>query len=195
MGMYKAQAPKDKITLLATEALSLRAKSTAATRGISNHVSGQVRFYVDIRARGTESKVELTGEQSVVLIHDYLESLAERGRTVPAAAKHALSVWAEALGIDWPLTHSMVCSAAIAESNETPKQDPAMTLSTLRAIEETAVGKLTAPFKRAFAAGFLLMTYSSLGFSGVQRIRMFEANGDSVRDTLVNCDIPFPEGR
>ena len=192
--MYKAQVPKGKIALLAIEALSLRAKSTSAMRGIANRVTGVVRFYVEMRACEPESKVDLTGEQAVVLIRDYLESLAERGRTVPATAKHALSVWAEALGIDWPLTHALVCSAAIVESNETPKQAPAMELSTLRAIEETDVGKLTTAFKRAFAAGVLLMTYASLRFSDVQRIRTFEVNEDSVRGTLINCDILAPNG-
>ena len=184
LGMYKAQVPKDKIALLVIEALSLRAKSTATMEGIVKHVSGLVLFYLDTRE---ESKVQLAGGDSLVLIHDYLESLAERGRTVHAAAKHALTVWAEALGIDWPLTHALVCSAATVESNDSPKQAPPMSLSTLRALGETATNILATPYKRAFDAGILLMTYASLRFSDVQRIRTFEFNEDSAHGALLNC--------
>ena len=90
-GMYKAQVPKDKITLLVIEAIALRAKSTAAMKNVAKHVSALVRFYLETRD-GT--KFQLTGDDSLILLYDYLESLAERGRTVPATAKHALSVWA-----------------------------------------------------------------------------------------------------
>ena len=74
-------------------------------KGIIKHVSGLIKFYIDTI---DESKSQLTGEGSVILLRDYLESLAERSRTVPAAAKHASSVWSEALGVDWPLTHALV---------------------------------------------------------------------------------------
>ena len=182
-GMYKAQVPKGKITLLVIEAISVRAKSSATLKSVAKHVSGLVRFYLETR---DESMSQRTGDDSLILLHDYLDSLAERGRTVPATAKHALSVWAEALGIDWPLTHNLVCSAAIVESNETPNQAPAMSLKTLRAIEEIALNRLVTPYKRAFAAGILLMTYASLRFPDVQRIRSFELNGDSAHGTLLN---------
>ena len=94
--MYKAQAPNDKIVLLAIDALSMRAKSTSTMKGIAKHVSGLAQFYLDTRE---ESNVQLTGDDSLILIRDYLESLSERGRTVPASAKHALAVWSEALGM------------------------------------------------------------------------------------------------
>ena len=131
VGMYKAQVPKGKITLLVIDALSVRGKSAETMKGIANHASGLVQYYMDTRE---ESKVQLTGRDSVVLIRDFLESLAERGRTVPASDKHALTVWAEALSIDWPLTHTLVCSAAAVDSNGAPKQATSMSLSTLRAL-------------------------------------------------------------
>ena len=183
-GMYKAHVPKDKITLLVIEAISLRAKSAATMKSVAKHVSALVRFYLGTRE---ETKFQLTGDDSIILLHDYLESLAERGRTVPATAKHALSFWAEALGIDWPLTHNLVCSAAIVAPNESSKKAPAMSLKTLRAIEEVALNMLVTQYKRAFAAGILLMTYASLRFPDVQRIRSFELNEDSVHGTLPNC--------
>ena len=104
-GMYKAQVVKGKITFLVIEAISVRAKSSATLKSVAKHVSGLVRFFIETR---DESTSQLTGDDSLTPLHDYLESLAERGRTVPATAKHALSVWAEALRIDWPLTHNLV---------------------------------------------------------------------------------------
>ena len=80
--MDKAQAPRGKITLLVIEAISLRLKSTASMKGIIKHVSGLIKFYIE---RKSEAKFQLTGEDSVVLLRDYLESLAERCRAVPAA--------------------------------------------------------------------------------------------------------------
>ena len=105
VGMCKAHAPKGTIALRAIEAISLRAKAAAATRGMIKHVAGIIRFPLYIR---DETKVGLDGGKSVVLLRDCLERLAGRGRTIPATAKHALSVWAEALCIDWPLSHTLV---------------------------------------------------------------------------------------
>ena len=51
----------------------------------------------------------LTGDDSVVLLHDYIESTAERGRAVPGAVETSRSTWAEALGINWPLENPLVC--------------------------------------------------------------------------------------
>ena len=185
--MYEAQVPKDKIVLLVIEALSGRAKSQSTLKGVVRFVQGFVKFFIDTKASDAECKMELTGEKSVVLLHDYFESLADRGRTAPSAAKHALGVWAEALEIDWPLSHALINSATSVENNETPKQAPAMSLDTLRKLENMACDKLVTPFKRAFAAGIILMTYASLRFSDAQRIRSFEVNNDSIHGTLLNC--------
>ena len=73
--MYKADVPKGKIILLVIDALSLRDKSTATMKGIARHASGLVQYYLDTRE---ETKVQLTGSDSLVLIHDYPESLAEQ---------------------------------------------------------------------------------------------------------------------
>ena len=96
-GMYNAGFPKGKIALLDIEALSVRAKSTSTMKGVFKHVAGLAQYYLDTRE---DSKAQLTGGDSLILIHDYLESLTERGRTVPSSAKHTLTVWAEALGVD-----------------------------------------------------------------------------------------------
>ena len=61
-----------------------------------------------------------------------------------------------------------------------------MSPSTLLAIEEADANKLTAPYKRSFEAGILLVTYSSLRFSDPQRILPFEVDEDSMRGALFN---------
>ena len=191
-GNVQSTGPDGEIALLAIEAIALREKSAAAMRGIPKHVSCLVRFYLDIR---DDTKAELTGEQSVALLRDYLESLDERGRTAPSSAKHALSVWADALGIYWPLSRALVCSDAIVESDENSKKAPEMSLSTLRAIEEMAASKLTSPHKRAFASGIRLVTYGILRFPDVRRIRPFGADEDSVRGTIRACKTTKQNGQ
>ena len=98
----------------------------------------------------------------MVLLRDYIESTAERGRTVLGEVKTSLSTWAEALGINWPLENPLVCAAAHVDSNETPKHAPPMKLDTVKKLGELALNVGVTPSKRAFAAGVLLMTFSSL---------------------------------
>ena len=109
-----------------------KAKSAASLRNVIRHVQGLVKFYID---NIVDTKIELTGDQSDVLLRDCLESLVGRGRAVPVAAKSALSVWADALWIDWPLTSKLACSSAVVGSNECPKQAQSTKLSALRAID------------------------------------------------------------
>ena len=131
----------------------------------------------------------------MALLRDYIESLAERGRTVPAAGKRALSIWADDLGVDWPLTNPLVVSAATVETNEAPKQAPSMDLETLKKIERLATNVEANGNKRAFAAGILLMTYAILRFSDVQRRRSLETNDDSVNGTLLRSKTKKPNGK
>ena len=178
-----AQLTQGETALLVIEAAMSRSKSIATTRAIVKHARGLLNYYLELRA---DAKVSLTGEHSVILLRDYLESLAERGRTVPATAKHALCVWAEALGIDWPMSHNLISAAVTIESNEDAKQAPAMEVSTVRKLEELACNKEVSAYKRAFAASILVMTYASLRFADVQHIRTFETNGDSTHGTMAS---------
>ena len=50
------------------------------------------------------------------------------GRTVPATARHAFSVRAEALSPDWPIPFNVARPSPIAESNDNPKQALATSL-------------------------------------------------------------------
>ena len=192
-GLRESDIPDDKTPLLVLEAGTARSKSLASAKNILRRVNGLLQFYLDTR---NETSAALTVESSLALIRDYLESLAERGRTVPAAGNHALCVWADALGIYWPQTNPLVLSAAVVESNDEPKQAPAMELITVKAIERIALDPDVCVYKRAFAAGILLMTFASLRFADVQRLRSFDVNTDSVHGTLLSSKTkkpPWPE--
>ena len=66
------------------------------------------------------SLAKLTGGDPVFLICDYLELMAELGRTELSSGKNALTVWAETLGIDWPLAPSLFSSTSAVESSTRP---------------------------------------------------------------------------
>ena len=75
-------------------------------------------------------------------------------------------------------------SAASVETNEWPRQAPAISLSALRLIEGDPPNALLAPNKRAFADGIILITYTGLRFPEVRRLRTSEVNEDSIYWTL-----------
>ena len=133
---------------------------------------------------GGGNRCELTGGKSLCRIRDYLETLSERWRTSPAATKHALVVWAEALCIDWPVDNPSVASDAAIDSDGRPRLAPAMNIQTVRQIEALARDKLANPYKRSFAAGVLLIPFASIRFVGAQRLVFFEVNDDSVYGSL-----------
>ena len=69
-----------------------------------------------------------------------------------------------------------------------------MKLDTVEKLEEIALNVEVAPFKRAFSAGVLLMTFASLRFSDVQRLRSLEMDEDSVYGTLLQSKTKRPHG-
>ena len=180
--MRASQIPHGKLTLLVLAAVTSRPKSIASTKSLVRHVSGVSQFYLG--ARG-ECAITLTGDSPLVDIREFAESPGGRGRTVPTPARRALTVWSDALGIDWPIASLLVISAAAIETNEEPKQAPEMDSSTVRQIEQTSTDAQICAYKRAFASGIVLATYASLRFSDVQRPRPFGTNEDSVRGTLL----------
>ena len=117
--LRKTQIEPDqkKKKILIVDAVTSRAKSVNSAKSITKRANGLINFYLDTRS---ESAVTLTGERSVVLIRDCLDSLEERWVDVTASTKHAITVWADALGIDWPLTNPLVLSASSVDSKEGP---------------------------------------------------------------------------
>ena len=192
-GFHTAKLDRGRITILTIEALMRRCKSPASNRGVIKNVSGLVKFLLDTRG-GLKPGIALTGDTSVVLLRDYLQSVAERGRAVPGAVKTSLSTWSETLGVPWPLDNPLVCAAAQVESNEAPKHAPPVKLDTVKKLENMALNVEVTPCKRAFASGALLMTYTCLRFSDVQRLRIHEVNEGSVRGTLLQSKTKKPHG-
>ena len=152
-GFRDAKLNKERIASLTLEALAHRRKSPAAARGVIKNASGLIQFPIDSRGESHPEGVALTGDASVVLLRDYLESVADRCRTVPGAVKTSLSTWPDALGAPWPLGNPLVFSAAHVGSSEIHKHDPPTKLDTFKKLESMALNVEIAPFKRAFPLG------------------------------------------
>ena len=139
-----------------------RRKSPASARAVIKNVSGIIQFFLDSRGESNPDGITPTGESSVVLLRDYLESVDGRGRTVPGAVKTSPVTRSAAHGAPWPLGNPLVCAAEQVESSQIPKHDPPMELDAVRELDPLALNVEISPFKRAFASGILLLTYASL---------------------------------
>ena len=182
VGMYVADGPKGGITLLVIEAESVRSETQAAAKSIVGHFSGLVRFYLEMRG---EIEVDLAGEQSVAVVRDYLESIAERGGNCDLQGETRIVRSGGSVRNRLAADHPLVFSDNQVETGERPKQTPAKTLSTLRDIERISDNKLPPPYKREFAAIILLTTYARRRFSDPQRTRSFGADEDSAHGALI----------
>ena len=193
-GFSDAKLNKERIAILTLESIMQRCKSPASTRAVIKNGSGIIQFSLDTRAESNPDGVTLTGESTVVLLRGYLESVADRGRSVPGAVKTSLIAWYAALGAPWPIDNPLVCADAQVESNQVPKHDPPMKLDTIEKPDALAVNVEITPFKRVCAPGIQLITYTSLRFSDVQRLRILEVNDDSIRGTLLQSKTKKPHG-
>ena len=88
-GPHTAKIDKEHITILTLDALMQRCTSMASTRGVIRNVSRPIRFFLETRD-DSKPGVKLAGDTSVVLLRDYIQSVAERCRTVPCAVKRRL---------------------------------------------------------------------------------------------------------
>ena len=77
---------KGRITISTLEAITQRRKAPASTRHIIKHVSGVIQLFRDTRE---ETNVTLKGESSLVLLRGNIESVADRGITVPDSVRNA----------------------------------------------------------------------------------------------------------
>ena len=98
-GFYEAELNKEMATALTLEALTQRCKLPASARNVSKNVSGPIQFFLDAMGESNPTGVTLTGDASVAPLRDYLESAAERVRTVPGAVKTSLSTWSDSIWI------------------------------------------------------------------------------------------------
>ena len=137
-----------RITALTIDDLMRRRKSPASNRGVIVNVNGAIQFFRDNMSGSNPDGNTLTGEASAALSRGYLESVSDRGRTVPGDVKTSLITWSEAPGVPWPLATPLVCADAQVESSETPKHDPPMKLDTVKKLEAMALNVEISPFKR-----------------------------------------------
>ena len=193
-GFHKTNLNKERIITPTLEALMQRRKSPASTRGVVRNVKGLATFFLENRNDDSPDGFALAGDGSAVLLHDYIESTAERGRTVPGEVENPRSIWAEAIGVNWPIDNPLVCAAAHVDSNDNPKHAPPAKLDTVKKLEELALNVEVAPSKRAFSTGVLLMTFARLRFSGVQRLRILDMNADSAQGTFPQSKTNRPHG-
>ena len=77
----------------------------------------------------------LAGRDSYIAVAAYLTSLRGRGETVPAAAKHALGVFAAALDVNLVLDHPLVSQAAAIPASKSVRQAPLLPVEMALAME------------------------------------------------------------
>lgn len=85
-GFYDARLDKGRIAALTIEALMKWCKSPAPTCGVLKNASGLIQFFIDTRGE-SDPGITLTGDTSVGLLRDYIESVSDCGRTVPGAPR------------------------------------------------------------------------------------------------------------
>ena len=85
-------------------------------------------------------------------------------------------------------------AAAQVESSEIPKHSPPKKLDTVKKLEEIALNVEVTPPKRAFAAGIVLMAYTSLRFSDVQKLSSLEVSEGSAHGALLQSGTKKPHG-
>ena len=128
---------------------------------------------------------ETAGQDSVLALHDFFESLHVRGQTVPRTARSALSVFKDALGAPWLLDHPLIASAVAVDDPTPPKQAPSRPLALVIKFDAIASDHLAESGKRLFASSILLAAPASLRFADVQRLKTLETNESSVYGTLL----------
>ena len=127
--------------------------------------------------------VSKTGKESALPLAKYLDSVKARGRSVPATVRSALSVWAGALSIDWPVGDYAVL-AACPKSAMIPKMAPMMPVDFLIKCEEGARNEEFPFLKRMFLAAVALMAHASLRFADAQAIASLWTNKSAIIGTL-----------
>ena len=121
-----------------------------------------------------------TGPSAIIAVATWLLSLHARGRTVPAAGRYALKVFAEALTLDIPASAPAALSATRSHVIRLAKQAPCFTLKMLLTFERLAADKTTPIAIRYFAACVMIMVFASFRFIDTTNIREINYKKDTV---------------
>ena len=183
--------PATRCADIATKAIKGRLRSASSIKSALGHVASFLDFFSDSELSDT---AEIAGNDSVLALHDFFESLHVRGQTVPRTARSALSVFNDALGAPWPLEHPLIVSAVAVDDPTPPKQAPSFPLALVIEFDAIASDPLVASGKRLLASAILLMALTSLRFADVQRLKALGANESSVYGTLLSSKTKRPHG-
>ena len=195
MGFYKTNLNKGWAQRrMSPRIVNSTAQVTGVDTGVIRREAGLIEFPLENRNDEGASGFTPAGESSLVLLRDYIESTAGRGRTVSGAVKTSLIARTEVLGVGWPLENPIDCTNAHVDPNEVPKGTPPTKLDTIKKLEDLALNVDATPFERAFADGALLMTVTSLRFSDAQRLRSLEMEDDAAYGTLLQPNTKRPHG-
>ena len=139
-------------------------------------------------------RVMTTGPSAIIAFTTWLLSLHERGRTVPAAGRYALRVFAEALTLTIPATAPAALSATRSHVIKLAKQAPCFTLKMLLTFGRIAADKSTPLAIRYFAACVMMMVFASFRFVDAVNIREINYEKDTVTGSCLpskNLKQPF----
>ena len=150
------------------EALHARLKSEKSIHAALKHVNEYVAFTSDLQL--TMPKATLVGFDSHVTLRRFLEGRKQRGKTVPASARAALDVWADALSVSLQLKRKAVLAECQYERGHVFRQAPFSPKALAERLEEKAKDSSGPLMRRAYAAGFLLMTYASFRFADTKHL-------------------------
>ena len=173
------------------KALNGRLKTIASMKSVLCHFDGFFNFFWGDLMGGAAS---LPGEGSVFAMRDYFESLHARGRTAPRTSRSALSMFRDALGINWPLDHPLVASVVVVDGPEPTKQAPSFPLELLQRFDTIACDSLVTMGKRLFASAIILMTLTSLRFANAQRLKSLVLDKSSIHGKLLTSKTNRPHG-
>ena len=126
------------------------------------------------------------GDEALVSITLWLDTLLTRGFSVPSHGKYALKVFSEALGIPFPIHHPTVVRAARAKRTKALRQAPMMPLELILKLECTAVSNANPSGLRLYCSLFCLMTFASLRFSDLRQVTDLWASDTAICGLSVN---------
>ena len=135
-----------------------------------------------------------TGVGALIAVTTWLLSLHARGRSVPAAGRYALRVFAEALSLDIPATSPAALAATRSHTVRLARQAPCFTLHMLLTFGRLAADHGPPHPARYFAACVMMMVFAPFRFADTLNIRGIPYKKTTVAGSCLptkNLKIPF----
>ena len=116
-------------------------------------------------------RLATAGPNALIAVTTWLLSLHARGRSVPAAGRYALKVFARALSLEIPAAAPAALSATRSHIAKLAKHAPCFTLHMLLTFERIAADRGQPGALRYFAACIMCMVFASFRFCDTKNIR------------------------